>query len=312
MRRLLLAASLAAMVALVGTASPAGAGFGDRKKPGPVPGGGGGSNGGGGGGSASGTLPNGGYRVSIGGGQLSVFVGGGAGSPGAGAGLPNDGDSCRGGDTFRYQTIGRDEAERLRREWGVAHSGAFVRLYCGDAAEGEFFRPDSAPEGPTGLYSRDRHAIALNSPEVHTSPSRDQLVHVKTWLWIDSARFTTQRTSATFVDPATGEPYTVTATATPTRAVWEMGDGREQICTDAGTPYDRSVPADRQDTTCSHTYRRSSAAQPDQVFAGRVTSYFHVQVFVNGVLDKEFDSPGWTAPFARRVGEGQAVGTRAG
>lgn len=314
MRRLLIPAVLAALL-VSGLAQPAG---GVPNWSVPPPGGGGNPGGGnpgggsGGGGGTSGSLPNGGYTVSIGGGQLSVVVGGGAGNSGGGPSLPSEGDSCRGGDTFQYQTIGRDEADRLRRDWGVAHSGTFVRLYCGPDAQGEFFRPDSAPAGPSGLYSRDRHAVALNSPQVHTSPTRDQLVHVKTWLWIDSGLFTTQRTSATFVDPGTGERYTVTATATPTRVVWEMGDGREQVCTDAGTPYDRSVAEDRQDTTCSHTYRRSSAQQADQVFAGRATSYFHVEVFVNGLFDKEFDSPSWTGPFARRVAEGQAIGTRAG
>ncbi len=311
-------AALLAM-ALLGAAlaAPAGAGI-PNKSPEPPPADDGGDRNGGnpgggtGGGRTSGSLPNGSYTVSIGGGQLSVAVGGGAGSPGAGGGLPQEGDSCQGDETFRYQTIGHDEAGALRREWGVAHSGTFVRLHCGSQAHGEFFRPDSAPTGPTGLYSRDRHAVELNSPRVHTSPERDQLVHVQTWLWIDSDVFAPQSTGATFVDPATGEPYTVTATATPTRVVWEMGDGREEICTDAGTPYDRGVPADRQSTTCSHTYRRSSAHQPDQVFAGRVTSHFRVRVFVNNSLDTEFESAGWTGRFARRVAEGQAIGTRAG
>lgn len=318
MRRLVRTAKLLALLAaLLGTglAAPGGA-IGNRDPvPGPPGNGTGGPSpgGGAGGGRASGSLPNGSYTVSIGGGQLSVAVGGGAGSPGGGAGLPQEGDSCHGDETFRYQTIGRGEAEGLRREWGVAHSGTFVRLHCGPQAHGELFRPDSAPTGPSGLYSRDRHAVELNSPRVHTSPERDQLVHVQTWLWIDSDLFAAQSTSATFVDPTTGEPYTVTATAEPTRVVWEMGDGtQDETCTDAGRPYDPAMPADSQSTTCSHTYRGSSAHQPDQVFAGRVTSHFHVRVFVNSALDKEFETAGWTGRFARRVAEGQAIGTRAG
>ena len=51
---------------------------------------------------------------------------------------------------------------------------------------------------------------------------------------------------------ATAGPVTTTATATPTKVVWDMGDGSTVTCDGPGTPYDPSSPA--ATTTCSYTW----------------------------------------------------------
>ena len=51
--------------------------------------------------------------------------------------------------------------------------------------------------------------------------------------------------------------------ATPVSTTWDAGDGTPPlVCAGPGTPYDTSRPESSQSTDCSHTYRSSSADQP--------------------------------------------------
>ena len=98
-----------------------------------------------------------------------------------------------------------------------------------------------------------------------TSP---QLVNVSTWLWLN---------------PATWKPYTATAsidgvsataTATPQKVVWNMGDGNTVTCDGPGTPYDPSQP--NATTTCSYTWAAPSNSQTGGVY--QVTATIEWQV----------------------------------
>src|SRR3546814_13560063 len=45
-----------------------------------------------------------------------------------------------------------------------------------------------------------------------------------------------------------------------------MGDGTGVTCDGPGTAYDSGAPSASQSTDCGHTYRQSSATQPDNAY----------------------------------------------
>lgn len=90
--------------------------------------------------------------------------------------------------------------------------------------------------------------LGLSSPQVEMAPpdGSPQLVGVATWLWVDPAGWHPVSASAS----AGG--VTTTATAAPTKVVWDMGDGATVTCDGPGTPY---RPADAGGSTaCSYTW----------------------------------------------------------
>ena len=90
--------------------------------------------------------------------------------------------------------------------------------------------------------------LGLSSPVIRMAPpSGDaQLVGVATWLWIDPAAWKTLSASAS------AGPVTTTATATPSKVIWNMGNGDSVTCQGPGTPYDPSQP--NATTNCSYTW----------------------------------------------------------
>ena len=46
----------------------------------------------------------------------------------------------------------------------------------------------------------------------------------------------------------------VSVLVVPVSVVWEMGDGRREVCVGPGVRYDVGRPAGVQRTSCSHTY----------------------------------------------------------
>ena len=90
--------------------------------------------------------------------------------------------------------------------------------------------------------------LGLASPTIEMAPpdGSPQLVGVATWLWIDPGDWRSLTASAT------AGPVTTTATATPTKVVWDMGDGNTVTCDGPGTPYSASDPS--ATTDCSYTW----------------------------------------------------------
>ncbi len=97
-------------------------------------------------------------------------------------------------------------------------------------------------------------AISLN-PLLTVAPDSPpaQVVHVPTWLWVDSTTWAGQSASAS----AGG--LTVTARATPTTVVWEMGDGKTVTCRGPGTPWESHADPSKPSPTCGHTYLTPTA-----------------------------------------------------
>jgi hypothetical protein len=101
---------------------------------------------------------------------------------------------------------------------------------------------------PVAVAQQAASQLAFASPTIEMAPppGAPQLVGVATWLWIDPGAF--QALTAT----ASAGTVTVTATASPTKVVWNMGDGNQVTCDGAGTPYDPSNP--NGTTDCSYTW----------------------------------------------------------
>jgi hypothetical protein len=106
---------------------------------------------------------------------------------------------------------------------------------------------------PVAVAQQAVKQLALSSPQVEMAPpdGSPQLVGVATWLWIDPAAWRPLTASA-----AAG-PVTTTATATPTKVVWDMGDGHSVTCDGPGTPYSSSDPS--ATTDCSYVWPQAGS-----------------------------------------------------
>jgi len=120
---------------------------------------------------------------------------------------------------------------------------------------------------PAVLAQEAYRNIAFPSPSIQMNPatSLKQLVRMSTWLWLDPASW------APKTGTVTAPGVTVTATGTPTRVIWSMGNGDQVTCNGPGTPYDTSRPAASQTTDCSYTYTHTSASQPGEAYVVTAT-----------------------------------------
>jgi hypothetical protein len=144
--------------------------------------------------------------------------------------------------------------------------------------------------------------LGLGSPSIEMAPppGSPQLVGVATWLWIDPGAW--QDKTAT----ATAGPVTVTATATPSKVVWDMGDGNSVTCDGPGTPYSASDP--NATTDCSYTWPAPGS------FTVTATVYWSVAWTATGAAgggDLGVQA-GPAAQAAVTVTESQAINTTSG
>ncbi|MFF7250476.1 hypothetical protein ACFZBU_42175 [Embleya sp. NPDC008237] len=163
--------------------------------------------------------------------------------------------------------------------------------------------PAGAPPAPPSPQEVAQVAVSqlrLPSPVIGTSPANEQIVNVPTWLWIAPAAWAP--VSATAAVPG----VSVTATATPQRVTWTMGDGSTVECAGPGTPYSSRFAPESASPDCGHTYKRSSASQPGAAYPVAATVSWTVTwagAGQTGVV------PGMqtTAQATTRVAEVQAV-----
>ena len=97
--------------------------------------------------------------------------------------------------------------------------------------------------------------LPLLYPRPRTAPpsTATQVVGIRTWTWVDPADW--HPISATAAIPG----LAATVTATPTKTIWDMGDGSTVICNGPGTVYDPTKPDSEQHSDCSHTYEHDGA-----------------------------------------------------
>ena len=224
-------------------------------------------------------------------------TGGGGGSP------PTPCMSSSGPGVITYrETYATQEAHRsITNE---TRPGKFYRQECnGDLLAVPFF-PDRPPVDPVVLANQAREFLPLAAPGIHTSPPPgfDQLVNLRTWLWLDASTFSVQTSTV-------GVPgVSVTVTASPQKVTWDMGDGSSVVCSGPGTPYDRSRPEASQSTDCSYTYRRSSAGRPGQVYRVTATTSYAVSFTVTGAPGGgSLPTVERSSSVNLRVAEGQAL-----
>lgn len=135
--------------------------------------------------------------------------------------------------------------------------------------------PEVGPD-PEMLRASAQERLRLPVPAIGMSPPGEQVVHVASWLWLDGAIWQPQSSSAS----AGG--VTATVTAEPTRTLWDMGNGDVVVCDGPGTTYDPSRSDAEQSTTCSYTYRHSSAGQSGNAYPVTVTVEWQLAWTVTG------------------------------
>lgn len=191
----------------------------------------------------------------------------------------------------------------------VDGTGQWYDYDCVDADGGHtggmvYSRPKSAED----LRNEARARLAIPSLRPTLNPPGEQTVNFRSLLWVDQSAW--RPASATASVPG----LSVTVAAAPTGATWTMGDGGTVECDGPGVPYDPTKSEADQDTSCSYVYRHSSAGQPGDVFALKVTVHWAISWSVTG-------APGGgplagvsrtSEPVDVRVGEVQAVNTRNG
>ncbi|MEY2423588.1 MAG: hypothetical protein QOI95_3655 [Acidimicrobiaceae bacterium] len=104
---------------------------------------------------------------------------------------------------------------------------------------------------PGSLANQALKELPLLYPRPRMAPPTTvkQVVGIRTWMWVDPADW--RPISATAAIPG----LAATVTATPTKTIWDMGDGATVICNGPGTVYDPSGPDAEQHSDCSHTYQ---------------------------------------------------------
>lgn len=144
-----------------------------------------------------------------------------------------------------------------------------------------------------------RDQLGLPEPSIAMSPDADQLVNLPTWLRVASGWETRSSTASV-------PGVSVTATASPVSVSWSMGDGHTVTCTGPGTAYNRGLDARSSSPDCGHTYRRSSAGEPDHTFVVTVTVSWKVDWSGAGESGS-FAGLATTATTRVRVAESQAL-----
>lgn len=163
--------------------------------------------------------------------------------PGQDGGPPPAGATQPGAWYFNTCAIGSAASQATGVVW----------LATGQAA------PTVPPPDPAVAGAQAASELQLPTPTLTLSPSTTGYVNLAEWLWITSSMWHPLSTTAQACNA--GGCVAATATATPSYATWDTGDGSMFTCNGPGTPYDPSLPATSQSTTCEHTYATSSAGQ---------------------------------------------------
>ena len=136
-------------------------------------------------------------------------------------------------------------------------------------ADGKPALPD-----PAVLAAQAESRLALVKPIVDSSPAAGlaQVVQLPTWTWMPRTQWASISATAT----VPGE--TVTATASPASLSFSWGDGTFSRCQGPGTAYVAGASdASAASPTCGHTYRITSAGQPNQLFPVTATLSWQIR-----------------------------------
>jgi hypothetical protein len=157
-----------------------------------------------------------------------------------------------------------------------------------------------ARETAEQLALQARSRLRLPAPVIRLNPAGDQLVRLPTWLSLAGSSWTEQAATASVPG------ISVTATASPARATWRMGDGSTVACAGPGTPWRHGINPTAPSPDCGHRYVRSSASAPAGTYLVTVTVAWQVTWASPGASGQ---MPELTATAAKRarVVESQAL-----
>lgn len=159
---------------------------------------------------------------------------------------------------------------------------------------------------PVVLANRAIASMDLDPIEIGIVPesgaNRAGLVGLPVWMWVDSP---TEDTFGPITRSASEGSVSVSATASVSSIVWNMGDGTKVTCTGKGTPYADHY-GKQPSPTCGHRYAKMSSDQPDGAYQVTATSHWVVEWTGGGQSGTiEFDLT--TDPLPIRIGEAQVL-----
>lgn len=199
-------------------------------------------------------------------------------------------------------------AGTMSKTFGCVPAGCTITVQTLVCPVGVARPPGGGAPAPAVLAQLAVRYLRLPDPVIRSSPAPGalQLTRLPTWLWVAPAAWHPQSKTARVPGAS------VTATATPVSASWQMGDGKTVTCPGPGTPYAWGDNPASPSPTCGHTYTRSSAGQPGAAFQVTVTITWDITWTGPGRAGGALPPLFTTAAAAMRVAESQAVNTAGG
>jgi hypothetical protein len=180
-----------------------------------------------------------------------------------------------------YYRLAEPQPPQSHPVWAGNAQGAIYQMTCvgyAGTGGGLVWLRDPPPGfgGPTPaqLAMRAVELLPLRGPEIGMAPAPGStgLVGLPVWMWTAVTAETWGPVSATASVPG----LSVTATASATRVVWDMGDGGRVTCANPGTPYTRAV-GESDSPTCGHRYSQPSSAEPNASYTVTATTTWDIR-----------------------------------
>lgn len=174
------------------------------------------------------------------------------------------------------------------------------------AVDGRFLIPEGGLVDPQQLAVDALASVSIQPPAIRTSPSASGRLYVQvpTWLWLERNWWQPYEATA-----RAGRVWS-TVRAVPVATTWSLGDGSTVSCRGPGTDWRPGLPEDA--SSCTHTYRTSSAGSPSGTFNVQATVEFEVSWSSNAGGGGALPAITRTSTLNVEVGEIQAIGTREG
>ena len=238
-----------------------------------------------------------------------------AGEGGSGGGRRSGGGGSGSTDPCEWRVVIQDDFEFKiydvdSLEPQHSATGRWLERWCPGVGavdvNGFFAVPEGGLADPYQVALDALASVQITPPAIRTSPSENGRLYVQvpTWLWLDSTWWQTYEATAN-----TGRVWS-TVRATPVATTWELGDGRSVSCRGPGTPWRRGLSEDA--SSCTHTYRSSSATRPGGTFNLEATVTLEVSWTSNAAGGGALPAITRSSTLDVEVGEIQAIGTRGG
>lgn len=209
-------------------------------------------------------------------------------------------------DDFTFAVFAEDGPGQRQH----SRTGRWLQRLCPGlgavAVNGFFLVPEGGLVDPAQLAADALASVSIAGPAIRTSPSRDGrlFVEVPTWLWLDGGWW------HSYDATANAGRVSSTVRAVPVAARWNLGDGSTVECRGPGVAWRAGMSEDA--STCTHTYRTSSAGRPDGTFRVEATVSFEVTWTTNAGGGGALAAITRSSSMPVEVREIQAIGTQGG